>query len=195
MTNTKTHHLRCIRKNRHAAPIDANEFIKRVLQTARRKSKNNLFLTNMFRQFLLAILKFTGDAHEKQKHLPNNEIQIAESAHRLITEDIRKHLSIPEIAVRLEIEWTKLCKVFKQVYGSGIYECLLSERMRVAKEMVTGTEKPFHEIASLVGYKPSSFVYTYTQYHRQTPSTQRALAKLQRVKNVNGMGSIRKLNH
>jgi AraC-like DNA-binding protein len=137
---------------------------------------NIVFLKNIFHEFLFLMLRSIESTGEKERHLSSYEIQIGQRAHRLIMQNIRQHLSIPEVATAVGIGWRKLCEVFKQVYGVGIYECLLAERMRLAKEMVTETHKPFTEIASQVGYTYRGFFETYTRFHHHTPGAARELA-------------------
>src|SRR5437868_11170185 len=156
MTKAQMQRVREHQKDRHADVNDNRTHVKVVHAT------ENMFLfKEALQDFVLQMLKAIESGRGKtpsdasngrlgsvveEKRLSSGEIQMAEKAHAMIVRDIRQRLSIAEIANAVGTDWSRLAHVFKRVYGLGMYQCLRAERMRVAKELVTKTDKPFSEI-------------------------------------------------
>jgi AraC-like DNA-binding protein len=140
-------------------------------------TKNMFFLRKIFQEFLILMLKSVESKGEKGELLSSHEIEIAQKAHQIILQDVRRQIPNREIAKQLGIGRTALCDVFKVVFGCGLYQCLLAERMRLAKQILTETDKSLREIAPLVGYKNGkSFFETYKRYYQHTPGSERVVA-------------------
>jgi len=92
--------------------------------------------------------------------------------------EIRSHPEnewhIDEIAENLHISRGHLQKSYKQFFGSGIIETVISLRMEKAKNLLISTEKSITEIAELCGY--TSYIYFTKQFRKAeslTPSAYR----------------------
>ena len=92
--------------------------------------------------------------------------------------DIRSHPErewrIEDIADMLHISRGHLQKSYKQYFGTGIIETVITLRMERAKELLAGTEQSVTEIAERCGY--ASYVYFTKQFKHaigMTPSEYR----------------------
>lgn len=87
--------------------------------------------------------------------------------------DIRSHPEqewrIDDIANTLHISRSHLQKSYKQYFGTGIIETVITLRMERAKELLTHTNKSVTEIAELCGY--ASYVYFTKQFRKSVGMT------------------------
>ncbi len=118
---------------------------------------------------------FQSFVQARQNTKQTNSLNLAEQeavykAHQIILSDITRHITIPEIAIQVGLNEKKLKKGFKQVFGSGIYECLHRERMEQARAMLLGSDKPIKEIASLCGFDYlTNFSTAFRRFFGDTP--------------------------
>jgi AraC-like DNA-binding protein len=64
--------------------------------------------------------------------------------------------------------------VFRQVFGSGVFETLLKARMQKARSLLLETDKPIKEVASLIGYERlTSFITAFRKHFGYTPASLR----------------------
>jgi AraC-like DNA-binding protein len=88
----------------------------------------------------------------------------------LIESDIRKHLTIRELAAKVGTNSYSLKRVFKEIYGMGPYEYLLEVRLKKASELLLLTDHPIKTISRQVGYRsPSSFVAMFKRKNKLSP--------------------------
>jgi len=81
-----------------------------------------------------------------------------QEARRLLLADYEHRLKIRKLARKLGTNDFKLKKQFKAVFGVGIFECLQSERLEKAKELLASGEHTVTEIAYMTGYEhPRNF--------------------------------------
>ena len=89
----------------------------------------------------------------------------------LIETDIRKHLTIREIAFRVGTNSNSLKQKFREVYGVGPYQYLSNVRLKKATELLLGKDQPLKAIAKQVGYKTaSSFIAAFRKKYGTTPT-------------------------
>jgi AraC family transcriptional regulator, transcriptional activator of the genes for pyochelin and ferripyochelin receptors len=83
-------------------------------------------------------------------------------------------LTLNSLAREATMNEDKLKKGFHHFFGTTVHQYLFRIRMDRAYELVNGTDKPFKEIASLVGYRPRNFFHCFKKYFGQTPGQLRA---------------------
>ncbi len=75
------------------------------------------------------------------------------AAKEFIDSHLSTHYSILQIAREIGINEQDLKKGFKELFGKGMFEYLLSERLTIARVKIEDTTKPVKEIAYAAGYK------------------------------------------
>jgi AraC-like DNA-binding protein len=126
--------------------------------------------------FLLLAMALKTDSGETAP--TNSEMIAAKAAEEIIMADIKKHHPIPIIARRVQLNEFRLKYVFKKVYSTGIFEYLLQARMQEARRLLSLTDKPIKEIASLTGYQRlTSFITAFRKYFDYTPGSVRRARK------------------
>lgn len=134
---------------------------------------NNLrkvYFENKVNDFLFELLA------ESNKHrfdiatsLPGEDKAISK-ARDLIVADLKKHLTIKEISLKVHLNEFKLKAGFKKAFGMGMFEYLLQARMIEARRLILETDKPLKEIASLTGYEYfTNFIAAFRNYFGYTP--------------------------
>ena len=95
-------------------------------------------------------------------------------AKKLISKDIRYHLTISDLSRQTGLNEFQLKRGFKELYGVGLYEYLLKERMEKAAFLLTQTDKPIKEIAMLCGYRHMKNLQPpFKRTFKQTPGAYR----------------------
>jgi len=78
-------------------------------------------------------------------------------------------LTLSDLAREAAINEDKLKKGFHYFFDTTVHQYLLQIRMEKAFELVKETDKPFKEIASLIGYRSRNFFHCFKKYFGQTP--------------------------
>lgn len=107
--------------------------------------------------------------------LTKHDIQKLHEVKALITENIRVHYTIDDLARKAGVNRDKLKKGFKELFDVSPHECLVQERMKKAKELLEETDMPIKEIAYLTGYNYTSFITKIKNYFGCSPASMRNL--------------------
>lgn len=108
--------------------------------------------------------------------LSENDIIEMNKVAEIITTDISKHISIPELARSVQSNEYKIKKLFPLVHGKTIYAYLIHHRMLKAKEMLLQNHS-VKQVAAAVGYRPSDLTMVFIQYFGISPSEVRNASK------------------
>lgn len=119
--------------------------------------------------FLLFILAAQEDLQDTAP--TDEEMRAAQAAERIILADITQHHSIPFIARKVHLNEFRLKYVFKYIFKKGIFEYLLQARMNEARNLLMHSDKPIKEIASLTGYRLTSFITAFRKHFGYTPGS------------------------
>ena len=116
--------------------------------------------------FLLNQMNVTLD-----EQLPlKEEIVAVLKAKEMILKDITAHYTIDKIANKVGLNEYRLKYVFKRVFETSIYQCLLNERMRQAKYLLETTNLSMQQIANRTGYQfLTSFITAFHKFYNFTP--------------------------
>ena len=102
--------------------------------------------------------------------LKHDDIEIVNEVFNFIAARLHEHYTIRQLSKRFGINERKLKSGFRQVYGFGVFRCLEKLRMELASRLLTETDKPIKEIASIVGYKRThSFITAFRLLNGITP--------------------------
>ena len=97
-------------------------------------------------------------------------VQQAYQAAVIMNTSLDIHLTIEQLAKKVNTPPKKLKAVFKQVYGMGVYSYLRQQRMEVAKKMLL-TGAAIHDIFPVIGYtNASNFSKAFRIAFQETPN-------------------------
>lgn len=107
-------------------------------------------------------------------HLSRYDIECLEKAKALIEIDLSRHYSIADLARHIAMGKTKFKEAFLQQYGTSVYTYLQQERMKLALELLTYSDKTIKQIARLTGYRHhSNFTTAFGNFYQITPGQAR----------------------
>lgn len=87
-----------------------------------------------------------------------------------IQQNLRFQLDVDLLADKIRMNRRKFESGFKQVYGTTVYDFVLSEKMRKATDLLLTTEMPIRDVANSVGYKsPSNFSKVFKKKFGHSP--------------------------
>lgn len=80
------------------------------------------------------------------------QVELAKRTAQILSDELRQHIPIRQIAERFSVSETSLKNYFRGVYGQNISAWLRETRMKKAAELLAGTKYPIAEISEQVGY-------------------------------------------
>lgn len=83
--------------------------------------------------------------------------QLVNQVKRYILEHIQETIYISDIAGKVYLNEQYLMRVFKKETGLSILEYITDERLRLARELLVGTDYAIKQVADLVGYANYSY--------------------------------------
>lgn len=143
-----------------------------ILKCPYEENLRKFYFENKVRDYLFELLVQSGNTTPADTGLADAEISSLSKAKDIILGDLSRHFTIQEISRQVQLNEFKLKVGFKQQFGTGIFECLLQARMQKAKKLLTETDKPIKEIASVTGYDHlTSFITAFRKYFGYTPGS------------------------
>ena len=91
---------------------------------------------------------------------------------RYVQEHIREDIYIADIAGQVYLNEQYLMRTFKKAEGISILEFITNERVRLARELLAGTDYPVKQVADSVGY--GNYSYFTKLFKRNTGLTPQA---------------------
>lgn len=163
-----------IKSPRFALP-ETNRIAQNLLQCPYDPGLRRLYFEIKMKDYLFQSLVLAQQAGKETNNLQQQEQEAVYLAHRIILSDITRHITIKDISGQVRLNEKKLKRGFKQVFGMGIYECLLQARMELARQLLLSTDKPIKEIASLCGFDYlTNFATAFRRYFGDTPGELRS---------------------
>jgi AraC-type DNA-binding domain-containing proteins len=86
-------------------------------------------------------------------YLTQGQKAITEEIHNMLTSDIRKDITIEQLADRFRVSTVSLNKYFKIAYGDTISKYIYKYRMRTAASLLEETNDSIADVADAVGYE------------------------------------------
>ena len=162
-----------INKPRYASS-KMTEIVYDLLKCPYDEKLRKLYFENKINDFLFEVLAQTYKAEPGVVDLVQREKDAVFNARDIILTDLKQHFTIRQISEQVQLNEFKLKAGFKQLFGTGMFECLLRARMEKAKKLLIETDKPMKEIASLTGYEfLTSFITAFRKYFDYTPGSLR----------------------
>ncbi len=129
--------------------------------------------------FLLFLSNLDNAAvKESPGYLNKINAELAESARKLLTADLSTHITIEQMAAKLDMGITALKASFKSVYGIPIYQYWKDLRLQKAQQLLRETTMPIADIAASIGYtNPAKFSSAFKKRFGVTPTGYRRTAE------------------
>ena len=80
------------------------------------------------------------------------QVELAKRTAKILSDDLRQHIPVRQIAERFSVSETSLKNYFRGVYGQNISTWLREIRMNEAASLLSTTKRPIAEISEQVGY-------------------------------------------
>lgn len=157
------------------ATADMLRLVEDLLACPFSEGLRTVYLENKIRELLL--LQLYG-AFEKtlpsEGPFSNREVAAAYQVRNFILQHQEKHYTIGELARMAGLNEYILKAVFKHVFGTGPFECLLQARMERARTLLLESDLPVKAIASQTGYQfQTSFITAFKKFYGYTPASLR----------------------
>ncbi len=145
--------------------IDSRHGIPSGLRCPYLKSMATTILCEVF-----AELSHRDRARRSAVPLHSRDLNRIYEARDYLTQHYRAPPTIPQLALMLGINQTKLKAGFRAVLGLTVYQYVLERRMEVASELLLTREHNVTEIAYRVGYEyPANFSYAFKRHFGRLP--------------------------
>lgn len=162
-----------VQKPNWIAP-EAMDIVRDIPECPFDNSLRDYYVENRLEQLFFLLMALALKTEPEDMEPAEEEILAAKAAEQIILTDIRRHHPIPVIARRVHLNEFRLKYVFKHIFKTGIFEYLLQARMIEAKKLLSQTDKPIKEIASLTGYQRlTSFITAFRKHFGYTPGSVR----------------------
>lgn len=154
--------------------VEMLDIIHNLLHCPFEGGLQQLYFENKVREYLFLLLAKSNPESEYATRLSPSETTALYEAKEIILADIEKHYTIGELARQVRLNEFKLKAGFRQLFGTGIFECLLEARMQKARNLLLETDQPIKQIASRTGYRRvTSFITAFRRHFGYTPGSVR----------------------
>lgn len=157
-------------KNNMLLTPDLREVTRSILNCTRFNCFHSHYLEIIAKEFLLLSMIPVHQQIIPSNGLSRQQLQIIHESRRMIDTDYNQLSSIADIAKELSVGELKLKAGFKKLFGMSMYDYLVQTRMETAQKLLSETNKPIKEVASLSGYSSKqSFSKAFKKYFNATP--------------------------
>lgn len=119
---------------------------------------------------LINLLEQVEERRKLKVPPPAEQLEKIYEAERIVSDDIRKHYLIPDLAQRAKTNQCTLKTIFPYVFGIGPYKYLLRKRMRLARQLLL-QKMPIKNVAKATGFKSTAdFTKAFKSYYNERPS-------------------------
>ena len=109
------------------------------------------------------------------------QVELAKRAAKILSDDLRQHIPVRQIAERFSVSETSLKNYFRGVYGQNISTWLREIRMNEAARLLSATKRPIAEISEQVGYSnQGKFAAVFKKQYGLSPLEYRRLRNLEK---------------
>lgn len=115
---------------------------------------------------MVSLVRFAMDYLAGRIEQPQRADSPVEQAVRYVQQNIEKDLRRSDVADAIFLNGDYLARLFKKERGVSLGDFIVSEKMRVASSLLSGTNIPVSLVASKVGY--SNFSYFSQVFKKQT---------------------------
>ena len=110
------------------------------------------------------------------------QVEIAKRAAQILSDDLRQHIPVRQIAERFSVSETSLKNYFRGVYGQNVSIWLRGIRMNEAARLLSDTKRLIAEISEQVGYSnQGKFAAVFKKHFGLSPLEYRRSSKLKNI--------------
>lgn len=145
-------------------PIDYEE-LKEILRQLVERLKRERATETIPEDILM---RLAGEEAKKKQD------DVVHQVKRYVLEHIQEDIYVEEIAHQVHLNAQYLMRVFKKETELSILEYITAERVRLAKELLAGTDYPINKVSDCVGYgNYSYFTKVFKRFTGQSPKAYR----------------------
>jgi AraC-like DNA-binding protein len=128
------------------------------------------FHLKITRNLLTAMLTEATLMHPKEHKFFIHHVELVYAAKEFIDSNLSRHFSTEDISKKVGLNEKALKRGFKEIFGRGMFEYLLMQRLHIARIQVEQTDKSFKMIARQAGYKNvTNFSTAFKKMFGDTP--------------------------
>jgi len=163
-------------RSSHSASPEMRKIIHDLLRCPYDDILRKLYFENKVKDFLFESLVQAFKTEPATVSLSRKETDAIYKVREIILTDLANHYSIKELSKKVELNEFKLKTGFKDIFGTGIFECLTQARMEKARHLLLETDIPMKEIASMTGFDYlSNFITSFTRHFGHPPGQLRRM--------------------
>ena len=151
------------------------EIYTKILDCPFDDSTRQFYFDLKVRELVYQLLQNTFKRRSSDRiYTPWETARIHDAKAILETHIARKAPSIKLLSRQVALNEFKLKDGFRKIFGSGIFEWLMEQRMQHAKVLLLTTNKPVKDICSMVGYpRTTNFITAFKRRFGMTPGSLR----------------------
>ncbi|PCJ61247.1 MAG: hypothetical protein COA79_06610 [Planctomycetota bacterium] len=127
------------------------KYLERILQLAyKMNNANDQQLSIILMEICTIMLEIMQKSEDKK--IPSYHQKIIQEACKILNENVKENILLPELANSFNISYERFRKVFKEVMGiaPGVYK--IKARIQHAQTLLLKREQNINEIAQIMGY-------------------------------------------
>ncbi|MGH2647912.1 MAG: helix-turn-helix transcriptional regulator, partial [Ginsengibacter sp.] len=136
------------------------------------------FHLKITRNLLTAMLTRASQNIIRENKFFLHHVELIYAAKEYIDANLSRHFTIEDISKEVGLNEKALKSGFREIFGRGMFEYLLAQRLNIARIQVEQTDKPVKNIAHQAGYKSvSNFSTAFKKMFGVSPIELRNKAK------------------
>jgi AraC-like DNA-binding protein len=165
--------------------IDAVQAIEQLLASPNEGARDLLFIEAKCTEILYASVGVWIDSLRDgalDVILSSRDLMLMERARTMIDADLKKSMTIPDLARAVGTNASKLKRAFKLLHSVTVFEYSLRRRMHEALRLLVDERKSVGQVAEAVGYQhQTSFTTSFRDFYGFAPKDARQLRGAERV--------------
>ena len=153
------------------ADIKSLGFVRDILSSRFDSAVNEIYFEDRVREYVWSLMIEISKPEEELVHLDLTEKDLLNALGDRMQQNPEGKFPISSLAREMGMNEMTFKLAFKQVFGKGIFEYHMDQRMKEAHRLLKNSELPIKKIASMVGYElTTSFITKFMEYFGYPPS-------------------------
>jgi AraC-like DNA-binding protein len=151
------------------------EITNQLLNCEYNESTRQFYFDLKVRELLYQLLENTYSRKPGAHQFTPWEVARIHEAKKILMEHVsKKPPTIRKLARQVALNEFKLKTGFRQYFNMGMFEWLIEQKMRYAKELILTTNKPIKDICTMVGYpRVTNFITAFRRRFGNSPGALR----------------------
>lgn len=121
-------------------------------------------------ELLMFLSRADGISRSERPYFSRSQVAAVKEMHKLLTENLDRHFTLPALSAKFDIPLTSLKKCFRSVYGAPVATYMREYRLQKAVELLRNTAIPISDVGAEVGYEsPSKFSAAFRKQYGKAP--------------------------